>query len=235
MCSRNSLYTIMKAHPEYSTFLDLMQNGGSVNRLLTSISSSYTSAGEYNVNIFDAYNYTVYIPTNESLQELHEKGFLPDWNDYENLSAEQFGGDASLLKKARTIIADRILNFLKYHIQDNSVLIGGEPVNKYKYETATLNPLNKRFYSVQVTSNDDQLTITDQIGNQRKVIKKDGLYNIIGREYWVQSAANVNVMQLYNASDLVVHQIDGPLFFDKAQHTSWQDEIEALKQTQSEE
>ena len=50
MCSRNSLFTIMKAHPEYSKFLDLMQNGGSANRLLAAFSSSYTSAGEYNVN-----------------------------------------------------------------------------------------------------------------------------------------------------------------------------------------
>ena len=103
--------------------------------------------------------------------------------------------------------------------------IGGEPVTDMKYETSTLNPLNKRFYSVQVTADDNGLTITDQLGNKRNVLKNGGLYNIIGREYWVEAAANINSINLYNASDLVVHQIDGALFYDESQLTRWQDEI----------
>ena len=225
MCSRNSLYSILIKTPEYSKFLDLIRNGGPANKLMASVQSGKTSVSEYNVTLFDAYNYTVYIPTNDVLEKLHEDGILPDWADYENLSAEQFNGNAAALKEARSIVANRILNFLRYHIQDNSVYIGGEPVTDMKYETSTLNPLNKRFYSVQVTADDNGLTITDQLGNKRNVLKNGGLYNIIGREYWVEAAANINSINLYNASDLVVHQIDGALFYDESQLTRWQDEI----------
>ena len=228
MCSRNSLYKILSAHPEYSKFLDLIRNGGTANKIMAAFSSGYSSVGEYNVTLFDAYNYTVYVPTNEEIDRLHNAGLLPDWTDYENLTAEQFNGNATALKQAKAIVANRITNFLRYHIQDNSVFIGGEPVSNMKYETATLNPANKRFFSVLVTADDNSMTITDQLGNVRNVVKNKNLYNLIGREYWVQAVTNVNNNQIYNASDLVVHQIDGALFYDDAQLTPWEDEVKAI-------
>ena len=228
MCSRNSLYKILSAHPEYSKFLELIRNGGTANKIMAAISSGYSSVGEYNVTLFDAYNYTVYVPTNEEIDRLHNAGLLPDWTDYENLTAEQFNGNATALKQAKAIVANRITNFLRYHIQDNSVFIGGEPVSNMKYETATLNPANKRFFSVLVTADDNSMTITDQLGNVRNVVKNKNLYNLIGREYWVQAVTNVNNNQIYNASDLVVHQIDGALFYDDAQLTPWEDEVKAI-------
>ena len=226
MGSRRSLYSILNGRENCTRFFDLLLNGGTANTLLKARMSSYTCA-DYNCSLFDAYNYTVYVPTDSEMEKLHNDGLLPDWTDYENLTAEQFGGDASLLKKAQTIVANRILNFLKYHIQDNSVFIGGEPTVNVKYETSTLNPLNNRFFSLTVNADDDKLTIVDQLGNERKVVKGDN-YNLIGREYWIQNAQNVNNTQLYNASDVVVHQIDGPLFYQEAQLTKWQEEVEAL-------
>ena len=236
MGSRRSLYSILNGRENCTRFFDLLLNGGTANTLLKARMSSYTCA-DYNCSLFDAYNYTVYVPTDSEMEKLHNDGLLPDWTDYENLTAEQFGGDASLLKKAQTIVANRILNFLKYHIQDNSVFIGGEPTVNVKYETSTLNPLNNRFFSLTVNADDDKLTIVDQLGNERKVVKEDRSadgrlqgknYNLIGREYWIQNAQNVNNTQLYNASDVVVHQIDGPLFYQEAQLTKWQEEVEAL-------
>ena len=226
MGSRRSLYSILNGRENCTRFFDLLLNGGAANTLLKARMSSYTCA-DYNCSLFDAYNYTVYVPTDSEMEKLHNNGWLPDWTDYENLSAEQFGGDESLLKQARTIVANRILNFLKYHIQDNSVFIGGEPTVNVKYETSTLNPLNNRFFSLTVNADDDELTIEDQIGNVRKVLKGDN-YNLIGREYWIQNAQNANNTQLYNASDVVVHQIDGPLFYQESQTTKWQTEIDAL-------
>ena len=82
MCSRNSLYSILIKTPEYSKFLDLIRNGGPANKLMASVQSGKTSVSEYNVTLFDAYNYTVYIPTNDVLEKLHEDGILPDWADY---------------------------------------------------------------------------------------------------------------------------------------------------------
>ena len=227
LTSRRSLYSILNGRDDCSRFFSLLYNGGTANTLLKARMSSFTCA-DYNCSLFDAYNYTVYVPTDAAIERLHAEGILPDWSDYENLTAEQFDGNASLLKQARTLVANRILNFMKYHIQDNSVFIGGEPTTNVKYETSTLNPLNNRFFSVTVNADNDRLTVTDQLGNTRTVVKGDN-YNIIGREYWIQNANNVNSTQLYNASDLVVHQIDGPLFYESAQLTKWQDEIDALR------
>ena len=72
------------------------------------------------------------------------------------------------------------------------------------------------------------LTIADQLGNTRRVLTNGNNYNVVGREYWIQNANNVNSTNLYNASDLVVHQIDGPLFFEQKQLTSWQEEVDAI-------
>ncbi len=227
LTSRRSLYSILNGREGCTRFFDLLLNGGAANTLLKAKMSSYTCA-DYNCSLFDAYNYTVYVPDDASLQRLHDEGLLPDWTDYENLSAEQFGGDAALLKQARSIVADRILNFLKYHIQDNSVFIGGEPKDSVKYETSTLNPLNNRFYYVTVNADDEQLTVEDQLKNVRHVVKGDNC-NLIGREYWIQNVSNANSTQLYNASDVVVHQIDGPLFYQQEQLTPWQEEVNRLK------
>ena len=227
MSSRRSLYSILNGRKGCESFFSLLLNGGAANTLLKKTMGAYSCA-DNNCSLFDAYNYTVYVPTNEAIQQLHDNGTLPDWTDYENLTAEEFGGDANLLKKARTVVANRILNFVKYHIQDNSVFIGGQPIDSVKYETSTLNPLNKRFYSVMVTANDDGLTIVDQLNKKHSVVKGDN-YNLIGREYWIQNASRENVNMLYNTSDLVVHQIDGVLLYDPSQQTKWEDEVNALK------
>ena len=226
LTSRRSLYNILNGRENCTRFFELLLNGGAANTLLKARMGSYTCA-DYNCSLFDAYNYTVYVPVDSEIERLHQEGYLPDWTDYEELTAEQFDGDANLLKKARTLVANRILNFVKYHIQDNSVFIGGQPTNNVKYETSTLNPLNKRFFSVTVNADDDQLTVEDQLHNRRRVVKGDN-FNLMGREYWIQNVNNVNATQLYNASDIVVHQIDGPLFYEQAQLTKWRDEVAAL-------
>lgn len=222
LTSKRSTYAILRETPECSKFFDLLVGS----KLLSSrLSSRYTCA-DYNINLFDAYNYTVYVPTNEAIEQLQNQGYLPDWGDLDDLTVEQFEGDATLLKKAQNIITDRINDFLRYHIQDNSVFISGQPLKDVKYETSKLNPANNRFFSLTVNANDEKMTIADQLGNVRNVNTSNGLFNMIGREYWIQGTTNNDL--IYNASDVVVHQIDGALFYDKAQQTSWKDEIASL-------
>ena len=224
MTSQKSTYAILRAHPEYTKFYELMSGSGSVSSsdaLMKAKSGAYTCA-DMNISLFDAYNYTVYVPTNESIEALHEQGYLPYWSDIEALKVDDFGGDNTKFKKAKTALSTRIINFLKYHIQDNSVIIGGPNNIATKYETFTNNPANKRFYSVTVTSDDSGLTVTDQLGEVRKLIKSSGLYNIQGREYWIKNKDTDND-EIYNASDVVVHLIDGALLYNTAQKTSWKE------------
>ena len=100
-------------------------------------------------------------------------------------------------------------------------------MSNMKYETSKVNPANKRFFSVTVNANDDDFNVTDQLGNTRKVVKSNGLYNMIGREYWFQTTGSGTsaTSNIYNASDVVVHQIDGPLYYSTDQLRPWREVI----------
>ena len=224
LSSKRSAYSILRDTPEFSKFYELL--GGS-SLLAEKMSGRYTCI-DRNISLFDAYNYTIYVPANEAIQQLHDEGLLPTWSDYESLTAEDFGGDAAALKAAQSKVAARITDFLRYHIQDNAIFIGGEPVSGGKYETSKMNTANKRFYSVTVDADDYQMTMKDQVNDApRRVITENGLYNIMGREYWIEtmgSGANERT-EIYNASDVVVHQIDDVLLYDKSQMKPWREEI----------
>ena len=227
--SRNSLYSILNGRENCGRFFDLLSKGGSDNTILKNKTGGYTCA-DYNCSLFDAYNYTVYVPTDAEIDALHEAGLLPYWSDVEELASDEtLSSNATLMRQAKAVLVNRILNFVKYHIQDNAVYIGGNPVTAVKYETSTLNTKNKRFYSITVNADDSGLTVEDLQGNVRHAVTTGENYNVMGREYWIQSANTQNHNEsLYNASDVVVHQIDGPLLYDAGQLTKWQDEVDAL-------
>ena len=219
LTGRRSAYAILRDNPKYERFFDLLRGS----KLLSSKSTGNTCVDQ-NITLFDAYNYTIYVPTNEAIDQMYADGTLPSWADLDAMTADMFGGDANALKKAKTIIEDKINNFLRYHIQDNSVIIGGVDNSEVKYETFKINNANKRFFSLTVTSDDSRMQLVDQMNNVRNVVKKEGLYNNQGREYWIDSKTD----QIYNASDVVVHLIDGTLLYGGEQLTPWKDEIDAL-------
>ena len=227
MTSQKSVYSVLKSHPEFSKFYELMSGSGSVNKsdALMMAKSGTNTCADMNVSLFDAYNYTVYVPTNEAIEELHSKGYLPYWTDIEELTAADFDGNNSKFKSAKTAMANRIINFLKYHIQDNSVIIGGSSNSSTMYETFTNNATTKRFYSLTVTSDMSKLSVKDATGVDHKVNTGSGLYNIQGREYWIKNKDTDND-EIYNASDFVLHQIDGALLYSASQTaTTWKEEV----------
>ena len=59
----------------------------------------------------------------------------------------------------------------------------------------------------------------------RKVVKTDGLYNCICREYWYSGAGNAATT--YQASDAVVHQIDGVLLAEEM--TPWKSKLNQVR------
>ena len=227
MTSQKSTKAILKAHSEFSKFYSLIENSG----LMSSKTTSGTGADD-NITLFDAYNYTVYVPTNAAIEDLHNKGYLPYPSDIDNLSAADFGGDATKLSAAKKELKNRIINFVKYHIQDNSVIIGGEEQNSTKFESFTNNLSTKRYYNLTVTSDANNLTVTDHTNHSYKVVKTNGLYNLQGREYWITNK-DKNNDQIFNASDVVVHQIEGALIYSNDQLTSWRSAIGLSTSTQA--
>lgn len=231
--SSKSVFETLRDNPNYSLFFSLMNdddtNEGFFVQTSGSTSSPYYCANdEYNKNVrlFDKYNYTVYVPTNKAIRELIDNGWLPTWEDYAKYTEDADRGNADAIK-AQQVIATRIQNFIRYHIQDNSIFIGGAPVNKTKYETSKLNPNNNRFYSLEVSSDASSMQVKDYLGTTHNVVKTNGLYNNNCSEYWIKKTGNnirTQTRYLYATSHAVVHQIDGALLFDETQKTSWKTE-----------
>ena len=206
MPSRKSVYATLTEHPEYARFLELISGGdpdSTEYNLLTSVLEDNHTCVDQNVTLFDTYNYTVYVPTNETIERLHEEGILPYWTDFEAATDEGL----------RYKIKNRIVNFLRYHIQDNSVFIGDNSTSGLEYETGMLNPANRRFYTIQVNKTANSMELIDYLDNApvKVVTDNEGLYNNVCREYDFKDG------KIYTSSSAVVHLIDGALFYDKSQ------------------
>ena len=234
MGAQKSLYMTMKEHPEYQSFLNLLENDYS-DLLTQKLSNKYNPGNRTldnkNLKLFDNYNYTVYIPTNESIKQLQDQKLLPTWRELEMgeendevidsiCNAEGWYGDGSVSRstiqtKAKAAIKAIVTDFIRYHVHDNSVCIGmaKDPSSEGKYESMKRNPVTGRFYPIDAQYDTQSMTITDEVGNKRHVVTTDpALYNNICREYWFEGQDRT--ARLFMGSGAVVHLIDGPLMYE---------------------
>lgn len=250
MSSTKSVYQTLMDHPEYSEFLKLLSGSENLPANDQLLVSSMTLAGSRyncvnstsnsNIRLFGAFNYTVYVPTNESIKAMINAGYLPTWDDYDrqfNITESTSASDdqKKAAQAACEIIKNRIFNFVRYHIQDNSVAVGGAPdkdsqgnlMLSNSYETMLLNPETDRYYPLGVNVANQGLTLKDRVGDTRQVVKTNGLYNNICREYW--TSGNGFYKLLYTSADAVVHLIDGPLLYSDSQRTPWNQQVTNAK------
>ena len=224
MTSAKSVYEILKEESDKGgdhLFYNMIFADESGKALFGTKDGKYyclNPAENKNLTVFDNYNYTIYVPTDAAIKQMIDNGYLPTWDDYNNSTSED----------EKKVIADRIHNFVRYHIQDNSVYIGGDKVSNFQYESGKLNPDNNRFYSIYVTQDGNSLSVKDQLGRTYKA--NVAASNKCCREYWVEWGSGVKLDNLsttsYNcsitaSSNAVLHKIDGVLLYDKKQETKW--------------
>ena len=162
------------------------------------------ACGGTNVSVFNTYHYTIYVPTNESIEELQRQGKLPTW---EAVEALEEAGD--VLGKSRDSLL--IANFVKYHIQDNALFIGAQE-DSGDFETAVIDPSTERFYRLSAKLSDGEIVIVDHAGNTRRVLTSNpNLYNIVAREFQYNSADPTRATMIETSSSAVIHLIDKPL------------------------
>ena len=206
MTTRKTVRNVLADHPEFSKFLDLMDGSGIFE---TQHNKKYSTAGD-NISLLNTYHYTVYVPTNESIQAMQDANQLPTW---EQVDAYEQAGNLS----AKTRDSLKIVNFLKYHIQDNALFIGAEK-DSADFETAVIDPLTERFYRVTAELTDNGITIYDQACKKDKsrepvkvVTTNPNLFNLVAREYQYDSSDAKNANQIETSSSAVIHLIDKPL------------------------
>ena len=213
MGTRMTVKDHLAAHPEFAKFLELMEGSGlfeTIHDMGTGNESQNKACGGTNVSVFNTYHYTIYVPTNESIAQLQQSGKLSSWEQVEQ--DHLAGNDAKAVSDSLAIV-----NFLKYHIQDNALYIGAQNESG-NYETSLINSKTKRFYMLNARLTDDSIEVEDATGNIHKVTKqKDAagneLYNLQAREYQYDGKDASTATILYTSSSAVIHLIDSPLSF----------------------
>lgn len=218
MGTRLTVKDQLAAHPQYfGKFLELMEGSGlfeTIHNLGTGKEEDNKACGGTNVSVFNTFHYTIYVPSNEAIEQLQKEGKLSSWEQVE--AAHEAGQDAKAVSDSLAIV-----NFLKYHIQDNALYIGAQNESG-DFETSLINNKTRRFYMVKSQLNDDEIEVQDASGATHKVTKKsyvgdDGttkdLYNIQAREYLYNGKDATTATELYTTSSAVIHLIDSPLSY----------------------
>ena len=201
--TRRTVYDMLAERPEFSKFFELMEGSG----VFEQIHNNRNACGGTNVSVFNTYHYTIYVPTNESIEELQRQGKLSTWE-----AVEAFEEAGNLTAKSRDSL--QIVNFVKYHIQDNALYIGAAD-DSGDFETAVIDPSTDRFYRVSARLSDDGITIVDHAGNTRRVVTSNpNLYNIAAREFQYNSADATRATMIETSSTAVIHLIDKPLMIN---------------------
>lgn len=211
LTTNRSVFDVLDGHEEFSAFYELLV-GSELHE--TSRNGSICGSRNGNVSSFNNYHYTVYVPTNESMRKLIDSGDLPTW-DQIALMEEDPNVPEEYIDSMKTLIN----NFVRYHVQDNSLFInmdyandGGTDDFERNYETSIMNLQTNKFYTLTARMTPESLTVTDMLGNPRHVLTDNPeLYNIAVREYQLSSSS------LSTSAFAVVHLIDGPLFFKASQ------------------
>ena len=202
--------------------------------------------------LLNNYHYTLYAPTNDAMKIAYEMG-LPTHEDLDNAQKwdEWFDALGDTVAQNAVIretgccpgdsaarIKEVLLDFVKYHIQDNSVFLdlGFEATEYYSGKTALIKATDSkedgtiyetgkytpgRPYKIYVDEvSSTGMKLRDYVGNERHVVTGGGLYNMMAREYWYGGSTNARPYQtqLDNSSFVVVHAIDGPLIYADGKH-----------------
>ena len=176
-----------------------------------------------NVRFFNNYQYTVYVPTNEAVQEAHAKG-LPTWQDVREFlkidsdDKPEAPSSADSLKAAAMVTS--IVNFVKNHFQDKAIFADTNTQNATAYETATLNSETNVYCKVTVQGGNGNLTVKGDYAGA-KPVSITSKKNIIARDYIARTSGNAttvpaataaaSTLSINASSSIVIHGINGVL------------------------
>ncbi len=197
------------------------------------------------VRFFNNYRYTIYAPTNEAVKAEVTKG-LPTWETIEkyltdNLQAEvKLADDKSNQKevdavnkhnseikiKAQAMITT-LVNFLKYHFQDESVFVDGVSSSQ-KYSTSSVNNETKVYMKLDVTQTPNSIVLKDESGQTIPVVAP---YNQLVRDANFDRESAPQYIR--SSSYAVVHTIGKALLFDKSLSAGYARKWSSVKQAKA--
>ena len=226
-----SVYKVISETPGFSAFFALMSGFPATSKSVVFVNRSGSFGVDYNVKFFNTFNYTVYIPTNEAINNAIASGIIRPWDTQGSIEGindmtDETARQAEILKLER---------FIRYHIQDNSVFVDKVPQNR-TYQSATIklddkdthfSTFKNKYYKLGIRSNGGDLTLVTEQNKTAHVIKSNNLYNIMTRDYVFSNrpsafknidgtgtGSEYNTSSILTSSTAVIHQIDAVLTFE---------------------
>lgn len=217
--SLRSVYRELSTNPEFSAFFELLSNVPD-----NFVPQIFQQQGiDFVVRFFNAFRYTVYVPTNEAIQRAIAQGRIMSWSDINSLTGAE-----------RTNQINRMVRFLRYHFQDNAVFFG-QNYNEL-FQTATLKTndvvthwrtARNKHYRVRVVGDANSMQIITEMNRRANVTP---LHNIVVKDYnfarlptayrnvdgtGAATGALFSTSRISNSASAVIHQIDDILTFEE--------------------
>lgn len=217
--SLRSVYKALSDYEEFSAFFELLSN----------VPEDYTSkifspqGVDFVVRFFNAYRYTIYVPSNQAIANAIATGKIKSWAEINALTGA-----------ARTQEINKMVRFLRYHFQDNAIFFGHN-VND-QYQTATIKTDNKvthwktaqnKYYKIGVVGDAGSMKLTTELNKTANVLS---LNNIVAKDYnfarlpsayknvdgtGAVSGALFSTSRISNSASAVIHLIDNVLTFEE--------------------
>ncbi len=166
------------------------------------------------VRFFNNYNYTIYIPTNEQVEAARAKGLMT-WTEIDEWVTAHKNEEDKLSSvdsiKARTMITV-LVNFVKYHFQDQSVFVDNV-TSTQQYQTSCIDNVTNSYLSLEVIQSPSALSVLDRSGKTVDVVASEENRNLLARDICYNARA-ASASYVKNSSYVVLHQIDGYLNFN---------------------
>ena len=134
--------------------------------------------------LLNNYHYTIYAPTNEAMQKAYAAG-LPTLEDLTaaELYDEEMGITSSSpkderLKSRADSIKEVMLDFVKYHIQDNAIFVDVDTAGTFETGKMELTPATDVKDNVAEADLEKYDIVKDKNGKEEKELNEDGTYTI---------------------------------------------------------
>ncbi len=217
--SLRSVYKALSDYEEFSAFFELLSN----------VPDDFTpkifspQGVDFIVRFFNAYRYTIYVPSNQAIANAIASGRIKSWAEINTLTGA-----------ARTQEINKMVRFLRYHFQDNATFFGHQ-VNS-QFQTATIKTDNKvthwrtaqnKYYKIGVVGDANSMKLTTELNRTANVLSPN---NIVAKDYnfarlpsayrnvngtGAVSGALFSTSRISNSASAVIHLIDNVLTFEE--------------------
>jgi uncharacterized surface protein with fasciclin (FAS1) repeats len=178
---------------------------------------------DYNVKMFNTYNYTLFAPDNTAMHEAYSNG-LPTWSDVQELFEKYAEMDPEMMTdqektkleedKALAYLMIRAMrDFVRFHFVTNSVYADNS-IEGGRYQTLSSDELGVA-KEVVLSGGSGSITVADQKSGHKVTVSDatsgSKVINQMTRDYWFNSG-KTNASAIETSSFCAIHQVSEPLY-----------------------